>query len=93
MHSLLALVVAFFPNPFDAVHLPADAAEAGWKIDEILESTTFFVGIVFLIYVVWILWCVFRYGPNHRAVYDHGSSFKSWRWTALVAAVLTDLPP
>jgi cytochrome c oxidase subunit II len=88
MHSLLALIVASFPNPFDAVHLPVDAAEAGWKIDEILESTTFFVGIVFLIYVVWILWCVFRYGPEHRAVYDHGSTFKSWRWTVLVAALM-----
>ncbi len=88
MHSLLGLVLAFSPNPFEAVHLPVDASEAGWHIDELINTTTFLVGIIFVIYVVWILWAIFKYGPKHKAVYDHGASFKSWRWTALAAAIM-----
>jgi cytochrome c oxidase subunit 2 len=87
MHSLLA-VVASLPNPFEAVHLPIDASESGWRLDEMINMTTLFVGIIFVIYVVWILWCAFKYGPEHQAVHDHGSEFKSWRWTVLVAAIM-----
>ncbi|MGO8968319.1 MAG: hypothetical protein ACLQDQ_01990, partial [Myxococcaceae bacterium] len=88
MHPLLALIFAASDNPFDAVHLPVDASESGWRIDETINSTTLFVLGIFAIYMVWILWACFRYGPEHKAAYDHGSTWKSWRWTVLVAALM-----
>ena len=65
-----------------------DGSESGWKIDEMIETTTIFVGILFLMTVVWMMWSVVMHGPKHKAVHDHGADFKSWRWTALVAALI-----
>jgi cytochrome c oxidase subunit 2 len=88
MSSSLPLVLSIIPNPFDAVTLPRDASEAGWRIDEMIQSTTLFVSILFVLMVIWMLWSVFKHGPEHKAMHDHGADFKSWRWTALVAALI-----
>ena len=88
MHSLTFLALCVLPNPFEPVKLMRDASESGWKIDEMLETTTIFVSILFLMTVVWMMWSVVRHGPKHKAVYEDGADFKSWRWTALAALLI-----
>jgi cytochrome c oxidase subunit II len=88
MSSLTSLALSSLPGPFEPIKLMRDASESGWKIDEMIETTTIFVGILFLMSVVWMMWSVVLHGPKHKAVYDHGAEFKSWRWTALAAALI-----
>jgi cytochrome c oxidase subunit II len=88
MHSLTLLAMSVLPNPFEPVKLMRDGSESGWKIDEMIETTTIFVLILFLMTVVWMMWSVVMHGPKHKAVHDHGADFKSWRWTALAAALI-----
>jgi cytochrome c oxidase subunit 2 len=78
--------LAVFPNPFAPVVLLRDASESGWHIDQMLEWTTLFVSILFVLSIGWMLWSVVMRGPRHKAVHDHGADFKSWRWTALATA-------
>jgi cytochrome c oxidase subunit 2 len=79
-------LLAVLPNPFAPVVLLRDASESGWNIDRMLASTTVFVTILFVLGIGWMLWSVVTRGPKHKAVYDRGADFKSWRWTALAAA-------
>jgi cytochrome c oxidase subunit II len=88
MHPFNLLAAFVLPNPFEPVKLLRDASESGWQIDEMIETTTVFVGILFLMTVLWMLWSVVTCGPQHKAVHDHGADFKSWRWTVLAAAVI-----
>jgi len=88
MSASLPLLLSWISNPFVAVGLPRDASESGWQIDEMIRSTTIAVSILFILMVLWMLWSVVRHGPEHKALYDHGADFKSWRWTALVAALI-----
>lgn len=88
MSASVPLLLSLIANPFEAVALPHDASEAGWQIDGMIQSTTLFVSILFILMVIWMLWSVVRYGPQHKALHDHGADFKSWRWTAAVGALI-----
>jgi len=70
------------------VGLPVDASKEGWRIDEMIIVTSLFVGLIFLIMVVWMVWSILRYGPEHEAVFDHGARRSSWIWTVLVALLI-----
>jgi cytochrome c oxidase subunit II len=88
MHSLCCLALLTFDGPFDPVHLLTDASEYGWKIDDMILSTSIFVIILFLMTVVWMMYSVVMHGEKHKAVYETGADYKSWRWTALAAALI-----
>jgi cytochrome c oxidase subunit II len=88
MAANLPLVLSSITGPFEAVGLPRDASESGWRIDEMIQSTTVFVGVLFVLMMTWMVWSVVRHGPKHPALFDHGADFKSWRWTALVSALI-----
>lgn len=70
------------------VGLPFDASKEGWRIDEMINVTSLFVGVIFLIMVVWMVWSVVRHGPAHEAVFDHGERRSSWIWTVAVAGLI-----
>ncbi|MGO9831912.1 MAG: cytochrome c oxidase subunit II [Myxococcaceae bacterium] len=88
MHSFICLALSSLSGPFDVVKLLPDSSEFGWKIDDMINETSVFVIILFLMTVVWMLYSVFRHGPEHKAVYETGADYKSWRWTALTAALI-----
>jgi cytochrome c oxidase subunit 2 len=88
MPAVSFLAVSAFGGPFEPVRLLHDASESGWKIDAMLESMTIFVTLLFLIAVGWMMWSVVMHGPKHKAVYETGADFKSWRWTALAAGLI-----
>ncbi len=78
-------VLPFLSGPFAPVVLLRDASESGWQLDRMLSLTTFFVALLFAGSMGWMLWSVLKYGRKHKAVYEEGADFKSWRWTALAA--------
>ena len=76
-----------FAGPF-GVGLPVDASKEGWRIDEMIIVTSAFVGLIFLIMIVWMAWAIVRHGPTHTAVFDHGARPSSWLWTVGVAGLI-----
>lgn len=54
--------------------LPHDASVDGWRVDRLMNSTSVFVGILFAVTVIWILWSCIRHGKTHRAHYDLGNA-------------------
>jgi cytochrome c oxidase subunit 2 len=57
--------------------MPHDASLDGWRIDDLINETSVFVVLLFVIMVGWMLWAVFRHGERHQAHFDHGSSRRS----------------
>jgi cytochrome c oxidase subunit II len=88
MSSLMPLAMSMLSGPFDAVQLLHDASEEGYQLDEMINRTSIFVLILFVMTVVWMFYSVLKHGPGHPAVYEHGADYKSWRWTALTAALI-----
>jgi len=71
-----------------AVHLPEDASAEGWRIDEMIHSTTAFVALIFAIMIVWLGIVFTRHRRGHTASFDHGDSPRSWRWTLMTAGLI-----
>jgi cytochrome c oxidase subunit II len=76
------------PDLFKAVHLPLDASRDGWRIDEMIHSTTNFVLLIFAVMIVWLGIVFTRHGKRHTAAYDHGNDAKSFRWTLATAGLI-----
>jgi cytochrome c oxidase subunit 2 len=57
--------------------MPHDASLDGWRIDDLINETSVFVILLFLIMVAWMLWACFRHGERHPARFDHGTSRRS----------------
>ena len=70
------------------IGLPFDASKEGWRIDEMINVTSIFVGVIFLVMIVWMGWAILRHGPRHTAVHDHGERRSSWIWTVATAGLI-----
>ena len=70
------------------IGLPLDASKEGWRIDEMINVTSIFVGVIFVIMIIWMGWSILRHGPRHAAVYDHGEQRSSWIWTLTTAGLI-----
>ena len=57
--------------------MPHDASLNGWRIDALINETSFFVILLFIIMVAWMVTSVVRHGPSHQARFDHGTSRRS----------------
>ena len=57
--------------------MPHDASLDGWRIDALINETSVFVILLFVIMVGWMLWAVFRHGEKHPARFDHGDTRRS----------------
>ena len=76
------------PLEGSGIGLPHDASANGHLIDTLINETSFFVIVMFSIVCAWILYSAFFHGKKHKAVYDHGDTFKSYRWTLFTAAAI-----
>lgn len=70
--------------------LPHDASSEGFgsRIDWLINVTTIFVSLLFVIMCVWMGWSVMQHGEKHSADYDHGDSKKSVRTALMISAVI-----
>lgn len=57
--------------------LPHDASLYGWRVDWLMNTTSVFVIIMFVVTAIWILWACVFHGPKHRAHYDLGNAPKA----------------
>jgi len=74
-------------GPF-GIGLPLDASKEGWRIDEMINVTSLFVAVIFVIMIAWMGWSILRHGPKHTAVFDHGERRSSWQWTVATAGLI-----
>jgi cytochrome c oxidase subunit 2 len=59
-------------QPESGFGLPRDVSLDGWRIDWLIQVTTIFVGILFFIMCVWMVYACIVHNEDHEAVYDHG---------------------
>src|SRR5687768_16190578 len=56
--------------------MPRDVSADGYgsQIDWLINITTVFVTILFVIMCVWMLYAALKHNRSHKAEYDHGNS-------------------
>jgi cytochrome c oxidase subunit 2 len=54
--------------------MPHDASLDGWRIDDLINETSLYVILLFVIMVAWMLWACLQHGERHPARFDHGTS-------------------
>lgn len=90
--TLVALTSATFANaaPVPATEwgLPRDVSVEGHKIDWLMNATTFFITILFVVMCVWMVAAVVKHGKDHKAEYDHGDSGHHVAFAMAISAVI-----
>lgn len=71
-----SLARGFAPLPERGWGYPRDVSVEGYRIDWLLDITSIFVGVLFVIMVVWMGIAIVKHGRRHTAQYDHGSAKK-----------------
>jgi cytochrome c oxidase subunit 2 len=64
------------PQPESGWGYPRDVSVDGYRIDWLLNVTSIFTGILFLIMVVWMGIAIIKHGKSHTAHHDHGNGKK-----------------
>lgn len=65
------------PRPESGYGMPHDASEHGNLIDWLINVTSIFVIILFVIMCVWMGYACLKHNRHHPAEYDHGSARRS----------------
>jgi cytochrome c oxidase subunit 2 len=73
--TLYTLLAA--PMQGHGLGMPHDASQDGYRIDDLINETSFFVILLFVIMCAWMLYSVFKHGEKHEARFDHGASRRS----------------
>jgi cytochrome c oxidase subunit 2 len=70
--------------------LPRDVSTEGWRIDQLLYSTTVFVVILFVVMVIWMVYACIAHGKKRREFgdYDHGSGKAAVRLALIISAII-----
>jgi cytochrome c oxidase subunit II len=63
---------------------PIDVSLSGHLGDHLFDFTTKGIGFLFIVMCGIIFWAATKHGPDHKAVYDHGTSKKALAATAAV---------
>lgn len=74
-------------EPEPGFGLPRDFSKEGYRIDRLIETTTVFVVILFVLTCLWMLIACIKHNKNHPALYDHGDGRKQI-WKALSLSCL-----
>jgi cytochrome c oxidase subunit 2 len=83
----IASVAHAAPEPEAGFGYPRDVSVDGYRIDWLINITTVFCGILFVIMVAWMGIAMVKHGAKNKALYDHGSARKQ----ALLACGLSAL--
>ena len=86
--GLLPLLSLAKPKPEEGWGLPHDASLEGWRIDWLLNITTVFLAILFLIMCVWMGLAAIKHGKNHKALYDLGTGKKQVLTALTISAAI-----
>jgi len=64
------------PQPESGWGYPRDVSVEGYRIDWLLNVTSIFVGVLFVIMAVWMGIAIVKHGRRNKALFDHGSAKK-----------------
>jgi len=64
------------PQPESGWGYPRDVSVEGHRIDWLLNVTSIFVGILFVVMAVWMGVAIVKHGRGHTAQHDHGNGKK-----------------
>lgn len=88
--TLLSAVAAAHAavEPEKGFGYPRDVSLEGHRIDWLLNVTTIFCGLLFVIMVIWMGIAIFKHGKGHKAQYDHGSAKKQVIIACSISAII-----
>lgn len=75
-------------RPESGIGLPRDVSLSGHRIDWLINITSVFNLILFIIMCVWMVYACFKHNRHHQAEYDHGSSKHSVTVALAISAVI-----
>jgi len=80
------------PEPESGWGYPRDVSVDGHRIDWLLNVTSIFVGVLFVVMVVWMGIAMVKHGRSHSAQFDHGTAkkqaIKALGLSALIFAIV-----
>ena len=76
------------PKPETGWGYPRDVSVDGYRIDWLLNVTSIFVGILFVIMVVMMAIAIIKHGRNHTALHDHGSAKKQILFALCISGLI-----
>jgi cytochrome c oxidase subunit 2 len=76
------------PQPESGLGMPRDVSVHGHLIDWLINITSVFVALLFVIMVIWMLYAVLRHGRAHTAEYEHGSGRHSVTVALSISALI-----
>lgn len=88
MKILATLLAALPPQLETGYGMPHDASVDGHRIDWLINVTSIFVLILFVIMCIWMIYAVFKHGPKHEAEYDHGDSKHAITVAITISAII-----
>jgi cytochrome c oxidase subunit 2 len=68
--------------------MPRDVSVDGHRIDWLINVTTIFVGILFVIMCIWMVYAAVKHNHDHEAEYDHGDSGHAMKVALTISAVI-----
>jgi cytochrome c oxidase subunit 2 len=75
MKTMLATLLAALPPKTETgFGMPFDASVDGHRIDWLINVTSIFVVILFVIMCIWMVFACLKHNEKHTAEYDHGTS-------------------
>jgi cytochrome c oxidase subunit II len=88
--ALYAGAAAAEPQPELGWGLPRDVSTEGWRIDQLLYSTTVFVVILFVVMVFLMVYASIAHNKKRREFgdYDHGSGKPAVRVALIISSII-----
>lgn len=75
-------------QPERGIGYPRDVSVEGYRIDWLLNITTLFCVILFVIMVIWMAIAIFKHNHTHTALYDHGDARSQLKTALSLSAVI-----
>lgn len=75
-------------EPERGIGYPRDVSVDGHRIDWLLNITTVFCAILFVIMVIWMAIAIFKHNHKHEALYDHGNARSQLKFALSLSALI-----
>jgi cytochrome bd-type quinol oxidase subunit 2 len=85
---LHAAIAGADPRPEKGFGYPRDVSVDGHRIDWLINVTTIFCGILFVIMVIWMAIAILKHDEKHAAQHDHGSGRRQLKVALSLSALI-----
>lgn len=85
---LFATIAQADPRPERGIGYPRDVSVEGHRIDWLLNVTTIFCAILFVIMVIWMAIAIFKHNAKHEPLHDHGNARSQLKFALSLSALI-----